>query len=357
MRTWLRKWWPVWKALLAIAILVAIGRQFARDLSRPELWHRTFHPGWLALSGVLYLVGLGFSSLYWYRLLHTLGQRTPFLAAVRAHYVGQMGKYLPGKAWALILRSNLVRGPETRVGAAVMTSFYEVFITMATGALLAALYFGVQGLRLSSGADWHVFRRARDIFAGGNADVAPVDPRALALLALGLWTAIAIPSIPAVFHRLVQRMALPFRDSDTGPVPTPGMSAALQGMLMTPACWLLMGASLWTTLRAADLAPVFDLASWLQYAAFLTLAYVAGFVVIFLPSGLGARETLLLLVLVPDLGERLGLSADEARPLAVMAVVALRVLWTASEVVVVAVVYWLPPVFLRMRRGAVDASG
>ena len=33
------------KALLAVAILLAIGRQFARDLSKPELWQRPLRYG------------------------------------------------------------------------------------------------------------------------------------------------------------------------------------------------------------------------------------------------------------------------------------------------------------------------
>src|SRR5207244_7795702 len=153
MRAWLRKWWPLLKALLALAILVAIGRQFVRDLSRPELWQRSLHPGWLVLSGVLYLLGLGFSAFYWYRLLSVLGQRPSLLRSVRAHYIGQMGKYLPGKAWALFLRSNLVRSPTTGVGVAVITSFYEVFITMLSGALLAAVLSGMQARDFFSRAD------------------------------------------------------------------------------------------------------------------------------------------------------------------------------------------------------------
>src|SRR5258707_1302400 len=95
MRAWLRKAWPLLKAVLAVAILVAIGRQFVRDLSRPELWQRSLHPGWLVLSAAFYLLGLGFSALYWYRLLAALGQRPSLLRTLRAHYIGQMGKYLP----------------------------------------------------------------------------------------------------------------------------------------------------------------------------------------------------------------------------------------------------------------------
>jgi glycosyltransferase 2 family protein len=342
MRAWLRKSWPLLKALLALAILIAIGRQFVRDLSRPELWQQRLHPGWLALSAVLYLCGLGFSAVYWYRLLVALGQGPSFLGTVRAHYIGQMGKYLPGKAWALFLRSNLIRSPTTHVGVAVLTSFYEVFITMSSGALLAALLFGVQAWGSDSPVDWHVFGRIWKILQAGEAEATPVDARELCLLALLLTLAIGIPSVPPIFNRLVQRLTLPFRQADTGPVPTPRTACMLQGLVLTPGCWLLMGASLWAALHAAGVGPAWGWDKWSHYTAFIALAYVSGFVIVFLPSGLGAREAMLVLLLVPDISQRLGLVAEDARPLATLTVVLLRLVWTAAEVAIVAVLYWLP---------------
>ena len=108
MRTRLRKVWPYVKLLLGLAIVVIIGRRFYLDLrDHPDLWHQSLRPGWLLLSGALYLLGLAFSALCWQRLLLGLGQRVPFLVALRAYYIGHMGKYLPGKAWALFLRAGL----------------------------------------------------------------------------------------------------------------------------------------------------------------------------------------------------------------------------------------------------------
>jgi uncharacterized membrane protein YbhN (UPF0104 family) len=342
MRAWLRKSWPLLKVLLALAILVAIGRQFERDLRRPELWQRHLHLSWLLLSAILYLLGLGFSAVYWYRLLVAQGQRPRFLRTVRAHYIGQMGKYLPGKAWALFLRSNMIRGPATQVGVAVLTSFYEVFITMSSGALLAALLFGLQAARFTPSVDGHIFGRIWQIFQGGKAEAAPVDPHAQCLLALMVLAVIGIPSLPPIFHRLVQRLTLPFRSTDSGAVPTPGAACMFQGLALTPGCWLLMGASLWAALQAAGVAPAWGWENWMRYTAFIALAYVSGFLMVFLPSGLGAREALLVLMLVPDISQRLHLGAEDARPLATLTAILLRLVWTAAEVVTVAALYWLP---------------
>src|SRR5581483_4914168 len=118
MRDGFRKWWPWCKAFLALAILIAIGRQLLRDLRRPDLWQYSIQLDWLFACGLLYLAGLGFSAVFWYRLLTLLGQQPAFLAAMRAYYVGHLGKHLPGKAWALLLRTTLIHGPDVRLGVA-----------------------------------------------------------------------------------------------------------------------------------------------------------------------------------------------------------------------------------------------
>ena len=63
MRGKWRRWWPAVKWGLGLAILVLIGRQFARDLQWPELFQRPLHVGWLLVSGLLYVLGLAFSAL------------------------------------------------------------------------------------------------------------------------------------------------------------------------------------------------------------------------------------------------------------------------------------------------------
>src|SRR5260370_29523580 len=159
MRTWLRKCWPALKALFTLAVLGFVGRQFARDLSRLDLSDRSVHAGWLVLSGVLYLAGLGLSAYFWIRLLRMLGQEPDSLQALRAYYLGHLGKYLPGKAWALLLRATLARSEKVRGAVAGLTAFYEVLTTMASGVLVAAILFGMMGLETSDPPDWPALQR------------------------------------------------------------------------------------------------------------------------------------------------------------------------------------------------------
>ena len=96
--------------MLTIAILAAVGRQFYRDLQQWTCGSAT--DGWVVLSGgCLYLAGWRSRPCYWQRLLAGSGQQPTAAATVRAYYIGHLGKYLPGKAWALFLRAGLVRGP------------------------------------------------------------------------------------------------------------------------------------------------------------------------------------------------------------------------------------------------------
>ena len=130
----------------------------------------------------------------------------------------------------------------------------------------------------------------------------------------------------------------------------------LEGLALTPGCWLLMGASLWAALQAAGVGAAWSWESWSRYTAFLALAYVSGFVIVFLPSGLGAREALLMLVLVPDISQRLGLGVEDARPLAALTVILLRLVWTAAELVTAAALYLLPVSVLRGRPAPAGAA-
>lgn len=334
----LRRWWPVLKAALCVAILVAIGRQFAHDLRRPDLWQRPFSPGWLALSGVLYLAGIGFSALYWYRLLGHLGQRPTLPSALRAYYIGHLGKYLPGKAWALFLRASLVRG-QVRLSLATLTSFYEVLTTMTAGALLAAGLFALLAPAGDGTLGWtglqHLLRLETP--PGGV-----IPRRAAVLLALGLGLGIGLPLQPALFNRLVHRMALPFRERDAADLPRIRLVYLLEGLLLTGMGWLLLGCSLAAVLEGiAGSGHSVSAPELGRLAAIMGLSYVVGFVILVAPSGLGVREFFLTLFLVPEL-TGFGLEEETARGVAILAVLLLRLVWTAAELVLVGFLWWLP---------------
>jgi uncharacterized membrane protein YbhN (UPF0104 family) len=189
-----------------------------------------------------------------------------------------------------------------RPGVAVLTAVYEVLTTMASGALVAAALLAWQGGG-DSGTVWRV---------------------------LGLLVLAGVPILPGVFNRVVERLAARVV-KDGPPPPRLGTRALLVGLATTAWGWFLLGASLEVVLRSLDLVQgPWSVSGWLRSTAFVAVSNVAGFIAS-TPGGLGVREFLLQQFLAPELGAR-----------AVVVVLLLRLLWTVAEVVLVAILWWLP---------------
>jgi len=340
MRAWLRKWWRVLKWLLVLAILAAFGREFWRELQRAEAWRQALNLNWFVLSGGLYLFGLAFLAAYWYRLLLSVGQRPTFLGAIRAHYIGQMGKYVPGKALALVLRAGLVRSGEVNVGIAVQTSFYEVLADMTVGASLAAVLFCLFGPRTSASSTWTSFWRLltlRDpegIYPGHNT---------LALLALIILLPAAVLVVPGVFNHLGQRLARHLGQEESQPLPRMEYRSLLQGYVLATLSWFALGASLWAMVYAVGAGkPDASLRTLGFFTAIASFSYVAGFLIVFIPSGIGVREYFLILFLTPEIHSLIHSSQETARAKAFLVAVFLRIVWMAAEALAVGALFWLP---------------
>jgi hypothetical protein len=332
MRHWLRRLWPVLKAALGLAILILVGRRFAEDLRRPELWERPLHPGWLVAAGVFYLAGIGLSAVYWRRLLAGLGERPGALAVARAYYVGHLGKYLPGKAWAVMLRAGLIRATGVSTGFAALTTFYEVLTTMASGALFAAVLFAL--LAPSGTGEFDAAALAE--LCRLQVPEARLGRAILVPLALLMVAVTGLPLLPGVVNPVVRRLSA----APEGQAPRLRTTWLVEGLALTAVGWVLLGASLGATVQGL----LGDDLAWTpgavgRVAAGLALACVAGFVILVAPGGLGVREFFLTLLLAPELEATAALAPDAARAAAVLAVLVLRLVWTAAELAAAAVLY------------------
>src|SRR5262249_14446654 len=105
------------------------------------------------------------------------------------------------------------------------------------------------------------------------------------------------------------------------------------GLIVTGVGWVLLGLSMWAVLRGVLPDPPPLTAERLaNYTATMGLAYVVGFLALVVPSGVGVREYFLLHLL----------AADGPIEFIALAVLILRLVWTAAELVVVAVLLVLP---------------
>lgn len=336
MRGRWKRVWPILKVVLAVAILVAVGRHIARDLGSVDLGRQPLRPGWLVLAGLLYLPALGFSALYWYRLLREMGQRPSPLAVARAYYVGHLGKYLPGKAWALLIRATMAAGHGVRLGIAALTSFYEVLTTMASGVLAALVLFLFLIPDRPAGIDWQTLGQ---MFTRQTPDLVQLDREVLVLVALVLLVPLGLAILPPIFNRLVRRMTLPFQRADGGPPPSIRLGSMFEGLAVTSIGWLLLGISLWATLQAVmEEPPPWTWDTLGRCTAYLAVAYVAGFLIP-IPGGLGVREFCLTVFLLPEVVPLVGENEKTARAVVALTVVLLRLAWTAVEVPTASALY------------------
>lgn len=308
--------WQLGKLILATAIVAVVGWQLVRDLNQLDVRQLHLRPGWLILSGTLYLLALGLSAWFWVLLLRRFGQQPEIVAALRAYYVGHLGKYLPGKAWALLLRAGLVHSPRVRVSAAIITSFYEVLTTMAAGALLAAVLFTLHPPTILT-LEW-----------------SPV------WLGLALLAVVIVPLLPGVFNWAVDRLTARFRQIETLQLPRLGHSTLLLGLGLTLIGWALLGLSLWALLQG--LLPqeqLLTLERWTRYTSINALAYVAGFLVLVAPGGVGVREFFLLQLLPSELADQ---PVHAVAAVTALAVLVLRLVWTGAEILLAGLVWWFP---------------
>jgi hypothetical protein len=317
-RDWKRLLWRGGKLVLAGLILFFIGWQFKKDLDPPDdpdrpnirITEIKLRPVWLAASGTFYLLGVFPAAWFWRHLHHNFGYPLPLYAAVRAHYIGQLGKYVPGKALAVLMRANLTHPYGVPYGVSIIISFYEVLTGMAAGGIVAALVYAVEP--------------PGDLGVG-------LHPVAIGAVLIGLC---GIPLLPGVFNFVVARLSARIQAVELYRLPPLRFGALATGLLVSAAGWWVQGLS-WCAMLQAVLPdpPPFTFSLWAQCTASIAFATVAGFVIVLVPGGFGVRE-LFLAKLLGFVGPAPYISA---------AAILLRLDWIATEALFALCTYWLKP--------------
>lgn len=269
-------------------VLAFVGRTLRdglRDLTEQRLVF-SWRPALAAC--VIYSLAQLVMGAFWRRVLIAVGQPAPVGVALPAYLVSQLGKYVPGKASVVLIRTERVaaatrrrsgdvdhKTPLVTVGASV---FYETLTFMAVGSLIAAglipLVDGAEKLR------W------------------------LAPAALGLAAVCLAPATPPVFRWLLGRFTAAsgraaLRDRLRERL---GYGLAAHGVASAAVAWGLLAVFLWLVAESVGVAGGLGLADLPFWALAAALPTVAGFVSL-LPAGIGVREAVSLALLAPALGE------------------------------------------------------
>jgi glycosyltransferase 2 family protein len=319
--------WLVQFALLA-AVAWGVFRMLGPELGRLSLSDLTRwrpRPLPLVLSFAL-LVGVYFMhALLWRRILSDLDiGRLSIRAAARVYFVSSLGRYLPGKLWQLAGLAVLSRREGLPPGASASAAVLGQFGFLTTGLLFLGIML----------PEWRTALRA-DGTGGGNGAVGPLGVGAALLITGGalLWLLVATPVGHGFRHRLIGRSG-----SRAGPRVRAAFELADRVTPRSAALWASGYAASWVLLGVAFAlfvsAFVPAAAAAPRYlAGAVAASYLAGYLIVIAPAGIGVREAAMLLILqpvVPDAGAALVVS------------VLSRVWFTAAELVPLGLLPLLP---------------
>jgi uncharacterized membrane protein YbhN (UPF0104 family) len=238
-------------------------------------WEPNYY--WLTISALFYSVSYIPSVFFWRYVMQLLGQHPELYESFRAYYIGHLGKYIPGKAVVVVLRAGLLNRERTRMNIAVAAVALETLNMMAVGGFLSALIVLV----------W--FRNL-------------INSNYLILIALGLMFFVGLPVFPPVFRRLAKRLGVGYDDPNIDEnLQKIRFQTVLFGWSLMSIDWLLLGLSLWASIRGVvgiDTGPL--LANLPIFVLTATISVVAGFVLM-IPGGLGVREIVIAQILIPFL--------------------------------------------------------
>ncbi len=248
--------------VFGIAVFVGVAAAFRQtqgdlDLS---LLHFSFLP--FCLAALTFVISFLYTAFIWHDFLELTGAASSRTRDAGIWLVSQFGKYVPGNVAVVGLR--MVQSSHRK--AAVATSFiYEAAISVGAG-----LVASVPLLPASAQRVWII-----------------------ALAAAGSLILFLKPDLMQRslnwFLRLVRREPLA-----TAP---PSRLQILRLFSLFFLFWLLAGTSFWLFVSAVA-TPI----PWLYATAVCALAWITGFLAIAVPSGVGVRESVLLLFLAPTLG-------------------------------------------------------
>jgi len=305
--------------LLAAVVIGFAARELARQWEgiSPALagvrldWGRIVASGVLVLSTYLLLIEA------WRSTLRAWSQSLAFPEAARIWFVSNLAKYVPGRVWQITAMGAMAQRSGVSATAAIGSSLVVNLVSIIAGfAVIAATAGGriadVVGLDAASGGT----HRAELAVVG----IAIVGAAALALAPF------AIPRLAALAARVTGRVIS---------LPRVPPRAIWIATASTVASWLLYGVAFaWF---ARGVAPRATGNAW-SYIAVYTGSYLAGYLALFAPGGVGVREAALVLAM-----PRFHLaSATDAAVIAITS----RLWLTVLEI--------LPGLLLLRRRGGVE---
>jgi uncharacterized membrane protein YbhN (UPF0104 family) len=270
-----RTWWRLAQAIGAVVLVALAVRSLSRnwnDLQSQSIEWR-IDPAWIALS--LAITWLAYAALIeaWRRVVVSLRQRLGYWDAARITMVSNLGKYIPGKVWAIAGAAYLAQQVGVAPAAAIASAVVLQALALASGVILVAVL--APGLAMVPPG----------YLIGG----AGLGAAALAGVAI-LCSRRALEVVQGWLPRSLPRLE---------PIAPAAMLAALA---VNAAAWCAYGLAFLALTRGVF--PGTPL-TWSLATSVFTTSYLIGLLVAFAPGGLGVRESMFVLLLGGPLGVKL----------------------------------------------------
>jgi hypothetical protein len=265
-----------WRAVQWILGLVVVGfaaRSLIRNWADFRAQPLTIAPRPLYLLASALVVWMMYALLVWAwrAMLASWGQELSALTAARIWTVSSLGKYVPGKVWAIAGMALLAQQAGVAAWAATGSAVVLQALAIGTGAAIVGLT-GTVALEIAH--------------PGARAALGLLVAASAAGVGLVLW--------PPAVRRLLRLARVPAEA-----VMAPRPEGVLGGIAANAIAWVGYGAALW--LLARGLLPDVKLELWTAVAVF-TASYLAGFLALLAPGGLGVREAIFILMLQQPIG-------------------------------------------------------
>lgn len=255
----------VLRVAVAVLTLAAVVYAVVRNWADVSVHLGKISWGTFLLSTLAAALGTWLTMLGWKALLRDLGSDLRTAPASGVYYVGQLGKYLPGSLWSVLVQADMASRLGVPRRRTAVTGLLALGFALLTG-LLVGLPSATYLVRSPSGGfPW--------------------------------WTLVAVPVVavllmPALLNRLI---GLLLRVLRRDPLEHDLSARAILTAFTTyVAVWLAFGVH--TLLLSRAVAPSsghLTTASLTGYALSVSL----GMLLVVLPAGLGAREGVLTLIL------------------------------------------------------------
>lgn len=280
-KKWLTRLFHV--VVLAVT-LVFVGQNLAGAFSEFQQHKLDLHAGWLVAALVTYVASLTVLGLPMWLVLRNNNEPVTLFQSTRAYLISHVGKYVPGKAMAIVIRCTLLSPLGLSVPRVTITTFYETFAAMASGSVLAFVCL----LTLPSSND----------YAAAIAAEPWVLWLSLGAVMMGFVGAVT----PMGFHLLTQAATLPFKTIQIFANERISEKTFTGSMLFGFVAWALMGFSYTATILAVSSSQPLTIQLWVISTACVSMSIVGGFLSM-IPGQAVVREAILIQALTPVVGQ------------------------------------------------------